>query len=308
MATHLIPKSERVGVWSMSVTKLFLGLAFFEISVCRNICPANRIECIFCYVTEVLTVSSTLFKKLLSLTMCYSTALRKKREEIEAKVFAQMTIPMEYEPYFHLNGFTFENLQIIKMDEPDLIYPASWGFVADWGIDNISAFRKKYNTLNAKSETLLTSGMYKDSARDKRCLIIADGFFEPTHIGGVAVPHFCYQPTNEYEDGSDIFVFAGIYNEIQEDAYTASIITTEANEFFAKVHNKRKRMPLVLDETFVDEWLSDGLNDSQLNELLAVGFTRDEFKAHPVSRDLYKKGINTNKPYIVESVDSETLF
>lgn len=240
--------------------------------------------------------------------MCYSTALRKEKEAIERKMFAEMKIPLEYEPYYHLNGFTHGNLQIIKMDEPNSIYPASWGFVADWGMKDISSFRKKYNTLNAKSETLLKSNMFKESAREKRCLIIADGFYEPHHQNGEAIPYFCYQPSKEYEDGSDIFVFAGIYNEIQEDAFTVSIITTEANNFFAEVHNKRKRMPLVLDKTFTDEWLLDNLNEAHINELMSVGFTRDEFKAYPVSRDLYKKGINTNNQKTINPSIGNSLF
>ena len=50
------------------------------------------------------------------------------------------------------------------------------------------------------------------------------------------------------------------------------------------------------------------MTESQINELIAVGFTKEEFKAHPISRDLYKKGIDTNQPYIIEPVEKETLF
>ncbi|GAB5400149.1 MAG: SOS response-associated peptidase [Aureisphaera sp.] len=239
--------------------------------------------------------------------MCYSTANRKKREQIEIEYHAKMIEPLEYEPYYHLNGFTYGNLHIIPMDEPEGIYPASWGLVADWGINDIPAFRKRYNTLNAKSETLLTSNMYKDAARKRRCLVLADGFFEPHHENGLAIPYFCHIPSEKYENGSDLFVFAGIYNEIDEGVYTATILTTEANEFFAEVHNKRKRMPLILDEFFIEDWLDD-LNDQQLNELMSVSFTTKEFEAYPVSRDFYKKGIDTNKPYIVERADRDTLF
>ncbi len=41
---------------------------------------------------------------------------------------------------------------------------------------------------------------------------------------------------------------------------------------------------------------------------MAFGFTREEFKAHPVSRDFYKKEIDTNKPYIVQPVKYGRLF
>lgn len=67
-------------------------------------------------------------------------------------------------------------------------------------------------------------------------------------------------------------------------------------------------MPLVLDEHLIEDWLDDGINSQTLNEIMATGFTTNKFIAHPVSRDLYKKGIDTNKPYIVEPVEKESLF
>ncbi len=243
--------------------------------------------------------------------MCYSTALRKQREQIEQRLYdqldAEFEVPLEFEPYFHLNGFTHGNLQIIKMDEPDKIYPASWGLVPDWATHNPSEFYKKGNTLNARSESIFEKPSFKESANDKRCLILADGFFEPHHENNVSIPHFCYQPSKEYPEG-DLFLFAGLYNELDDELFTTTILTVEANPFFAEVHNKKKRMPLVLAEDLYEDWLDDGMSQPQLNELMAFGFTSEEFKAHPVSRDLYKKGIDTNKPYIVEPVEKNTLF
>ena len=244
--------------------------------------------------------------------MCYSIALRKEREALQRKLFKEMNIPtefdddLEFEPYFHLKGYTHGNLQIITMEEPELIHPASWGLVPEWAAHRVDEFRKKSNTLNAKSETIFEKASFKDSARDKRCLILTDGFFEPHHENGVAIPHFCYQPTKDHPEG-DLFIFAGLYTEIDTNVYTATILTTEANDFFAEVHNKKKRMPLVLDEFFLEDWIDD-ITESQLNELMTVGFTTRPFKAHPVSRDLYKKGVDTNKPHIVEEVEKGALF
>lgn len=239
--------------------------------------------------------------------MCYETTLSKKQKKIEKRYRVNFAIDGEYEPYFHRTGFTHPNLQIIKIDEPQHVYPSSWGFVPDWGLDDITAFRKKYNTLNAKSESLLTSGTYKNSAREKRCLILADGFFEPHKEGKVSIPNFCYIPTKDFKDGRDLFLFAGIYSEIDTTLFTCSIITTEANDFFAEIHNVKKRMPLVLDEHLIDTWFDD-LNDSQLNEVMRTGFTNKRFNAYPVSRDLYKRGINTNNEKMLEPVKPTTLF
>lgn len=243
--------------------------------------------------------------------MCYSTSLRKPVLKIEEKLRepfnATFAVSGEYQPNYHLNGFSYGNLQIIKMDDTQKIVPASWGLVPSWAMKDPIAFRKKSNTLNARSETLFEKSSFKNSAHDKRCLILADGFFEPHHENGVSIPYFCFQPTKDEPQG-DLFLFAGLYTELGDALYTTTIITTEANDFFAEVHNKKKRMPLVLDKNYYLDWLDDGLSEPMLNELMATGFSSKKFDAHPVTRDVYKRGIDTNKPYIIEKVEKDTLF
>lgn len=243
--------------------------------------------------------------------MCYSTALRKQKEQIEQELRYQIPATFspktDYNPYYHLNGFTYGDLQIIKMDEQHTIRSAKWGLIPDWAAHNPEIFRKKSNTLNARSESIFEKASYKESAENKRCLILADGFFEPHHENGQAIPYFCYQPSEKYSEGN-MFLFAGLYNEIEDGTLTTTILTTDANPFFAEVHNKKKRMPLILDEHYFEDWLDDGITDQEVNEIMAIGFTKNEFKAHPVSRDFYKKGIDTNKPYIIEAIQKNTLF
>ncbi len=243
--------------------------------------------------------------------MCYSTSLRKPIKNIEEKLLgtfnAEFEVSGEYQPYYHLNGFTHGNLQIIKMDDTENIVPASWGLIPQWAMHDPIGFRKKSNTLNARSESIFEKASFKESARDKRCLILADGFFEPHHENGQALPYFCYQPTKDEPTG-ELFLFAGLYSEIDDGLFSATILTTNANDFFAEVHNKKKRMPLVLHEDLYEDWLDEGISDQSINELMAFGFTNKDFKAHPVSRDLYKKNIETNKPYIIEQIQKDTLF
>lgn len=158
--------------------------------------------------------------------MCHSTALRKSKEEIENKLKRQFNATFDdsakFAPYYHLNGFSHGNLQIIKMDDPKNICAASWGIVPDWAKNDPGNFRKKSNTLNARFESIFEKSSFKKSASEKRCLILADGFYEPHHENGVAIPYFCYQPSDEEPTG-DLFLFAGIYNELDSEEYTATI-------------------------------------------------------------------------------------
>ncbi|WP_313114640.1 SOS response-associated peptidase [Aequorivita sediminis] len=241
--------------------------------------------------------------------MCYETALTKKKKEVKENFNKDFANPEQYEIYYHRSGFTHPNLQIVKMNEPNTIYPAEWGYVPSWGMRDITAFRKKYNTLNIKSETLF-QGVSKEAAFENRCLIIADGFFEPHKTAGNSIPYFCYIPTDKYADNRDLFVFGGIYSSIDDDTnqYTCSILTMEANSFFSEVHNIKKRQPLVLDEGLYDEWFNPDLNEGNVLELIKNGFTSKEFKAHPISPDLYKRNLNTNKPNIIEEVPPPNLL
>lgn len=243
--------------------------------------------------------------------MCYSTSLRKEREAIERQLYNQIPAVFadnsDFEPFYHLNGFTHGNLQVITLNEPHKIQSASWGIIPDWAIHDPLSFRKKSNTLNARSESIFEKASFRDSAESKRCLILADGFFEPHHQNGIAIPYFCYQESEDHSEGN-LFLFAGLYNSLDDGALTTTILTTKANTFFETVHNKAKRMPLVLDQHYYEDWLDDGLNIPQLNEIMAVGMTQIPFKAHPVSKDLYKRNIDTNKPYIIEEIDKGSLF
>lgn len=227
--------------------------------------------------------------------MCYDTALTKMKSQVQGFFHADLAEPAEFKPYFHQSGFTYPTMHIIKMGEPSLISKAKWGFVPEWGRGDVAGFRKKYNTLNIRSENLF-SGISKDSVHTNRCLIIADGFFEPHSHGGQSVPYFCYIPTTSFEDGRDLFAFAGIYSDLDKETNTStfSLLTMEANPFFRQVHNVKKRQPLVLDKGLYAEWFNPDLKEKDIAELMKNGFTSKPFNAHPVSPNLYRRDLDTN--------------
>lgn len=240
--------------------------------------------------------------------MCFDISSTKIKQLIEKNRTAKFYRDFEYEPFFHTNGFIYPTVSIIKMNDPKIIYPSVWGFIPEWGQADTKSFRKKYNTLNAKSETLLNSKMFQESAREQRCIIIADGFFEPHNRYDETIPYYCYIPSNKLEDGRDFFVFAGIYSETDNINSNCSIITTEANNFFSEIHNVKKRMPLVLNEELVGEWLDPNLSKNHISSILKEGFTKKEFNSHSISKSIYNRKKNTNNPNILDKVNYNTLF
>lgn len=231
--------------------------------------------------------------------MCYSTSLRKEKQDnrIEGRIKATLGQPERYTPYFYANGFDRPNLWIIPQHKPDVILRAQWGFIPDNAMDKPQEFFKKFNTLNAKSETIFESRLYHESVSSRRCLILADGFFEPHLYQRKTFPFFC-----QLVDG-DIFCFAGIFNYHQTtNHYTTTIITMQANEQFAHIHNQKRRMPLVLSEDLEMPWLDPQLSTSGCQEILREGFTNKSFDAYPVNPVLFKNKVNSNNPAALQRV------
>ncbi|MUP44260.1 SOS response-associated peptidase [Gramella sp. BOM4] len=216
------------------------------------------------------------------LKMCYQKSLY--QSEINLTKYIKKP-PVEkdiLEPY-HLNdGFAHNTIYILPMDEPGHWYPAKWGLVPSFADAETFYKEGKYNTLNARDDKVFDSRLYSGPIRESRCLVFADGFFEPHHIGKQSQPYFCYLENSTDFYSRDIFCFAGIYNKDNKGIYSVSLITVKANPLFEKVHNKARRMPLVLDRELETEWVSAAQPDPVIKDLMKDGFTSKSFRAHPV--------------------------
>ena len=102
--------------------------------------------------------------------------------------------------------------------------------------------KKPMNLINARSETLTEKPSFKMA---KRCLILADGWYEWLRDGDTKQPYYFHM-------NNKIFSFAGIYTEYQEQKGCA-IITKEANEKLGNIHH---RMPVLLKYNEGRDWLA----------------------------------------------------
>lgn len=139
--------------------------------------------------------------------------------------------------------------------------PARWGLVNSWAKDAKNAFRQ----INARAETLATRPAFRAAFRARRCLVPADGFFEWTGPKGARRPLWFHRP-----DGR-LILFAGLYETWypgpDQPETTFTIVTTAANATMASVHD---RMPVILPDDAVDEWLFGARADlAHLQALLA---------------------------------------
>lgn len=236
--------------------------------------------------------------------MCYHLSNTKKAPELEDRFDARFEDVFSYEINYHLNGFDKKPVYIISQQEDHLIEPASWGLLPENAI-NEAQFKRKFNTLNAKSESLFTSNFWKEPIRQRRCLILADGFFESKHIGKHKYPHYIRLKSKA------AFSLAGIYTYHHNGSFSCSIVTKEANPFMAEIHNSKKRMPLILDKSLERDWLNASFSQSSIEELIKEGFTKEQFEAYTVSRDVTNSRVKSDRKDILEPfyyTELNTLF
>lgn len=185
--------------------------------------------------------------------MCYRTKLNVKLQDIERTFDAQFIDPGSYEPNDEINAFDFLETPVVTDENRGEIQMFKWGLIPFWAKDD----GIKKSTLNAKIETATEKPAFRNSVGN-RCLIIANGFYEWQWLDpkGKIKQKYLIKPRDQ-----EIFAFAGIYSSWrnpQNDAliYSYSILTTDANELMSEIHNKQKRMPIVLRKKDRDNWLS----------------------------------------------------
>jgi len=146
-----------------------------------------------------------------------------------------------------------------------------WGLVPFWAKDPSISNRM----INARAETVAEKPSFRVAYRKRRCLILADGFYEWRKESDGKIPYFISLASG------DPFAFAGLWEDwhakdSDESLQSTAIITTAANEFMSQLHH---RMPVVLEKDAADRWL-DG--DEQV--LSDVGESGPVFRAWPVDR------------------------
>ena len=118
---------------------------------------------------------------------------------------------------------------------------------------------KFYNkTLNARSETIFEKPSFRNSAKDNRCVIMVDGFYEHHHHNGKTYPFYIKKKNGKP------FLLAGLWSNWRSkdgttNLDTFTIVTTQGNPLLARIHNNPKlsgpRMPVILPEELASEWL-----------------------------------------------------
>ena len=179
---------------------------------------------------------------------------------------------ISYEPRYNIAP-TQQVLTVVNDEGENQARLMRWGLIPFWAKDA----KIGNKMINARSETLAESKVFKQPLQQQRCLILADGFYEWFKEGKQKTPMRIVLKTGEP------FAFAGLWSRWKfpdgEPIHSCTIITTKPNGLVEPIHD---RMPVILSPEAAPVWLDPGINDPDRLSKLLIPYPSDEMKAYAV--------------------------
>jgi putative SOS response-associated peptidase YedK len=221
--------------------------------------------------------------------MCGRFTLSYKAIELQLSL-GLTDVPADFQPRYNIAPS--QPIAAVTDGKTKKLEYLKWGLVPGWAKD-IGIGNK---LINARSETIMEKPSYRNAFQRRRCLILADGFYEWKRFSQKGLPS---QPYYFHIKDNQPFAFAGIWEIWQApdggELWSTAIITCAANSLVESVH---ERMPVILDFSTMWQWL-DNLAVPQLTELMQP-YSAEKMMVYPVSRDVNAAG--TDHPGLVEPI------
>ena len=219
--------------------------------------------------------------------------------EVISMCFDIETDSFNYLPAFNIAP-TQNVLTVRNRDNSKHAQTMRWGLIPFWAKEA----KIGNKMINARSETVIENKVFKTPFQKRRCLILADSFYEWVRVSKSK------QPIRILLDSEKPFAFAGIWeswkdpNDPNADAVeSCSIITTHANTLIQPIHD---RMPVILPRELESDWLDlDNTDTSFLREIM-IPFDPGLMKCYPVSQ-----AVNSTKNEgkdLITPIVQESLF
>jgi len=216
--------------------------------------------------------------------------ITKKVDEIKVRFRVELDHE-KYKPVF--NAAPGMQLPVITSENPTKVQFFYWGLIPFWAKSRDNS----YKMINARGESLTQKPAYRSLLKSKRCLVIADGFFEWKKTEKQKNPY-----NIKLKDDS-MFAFAGLCdswkNENNETINSFTIITTSPNLLVSSIHD---RMPVILPQHSEQNWLSKSISPDLALKML-LPYPEYEMKAYAIST-LVNSSKN-NFPEILSAIDND---
>lgn len=217
--------------------------------------------------------------------MCGRNSLFPPAFELETRFDASLAADAEYTQRYNIAPGS--DLEVITNEAPDTIDQYHWGLIPFWANEVNDGF------INARSETAHEKNVFRESWRERPCLVLSSGFYEWQAANGGTK-----QPYRIYMDGTDTFAMAGLWSETTigaERIRSVTILTTEPNDTIASIHD---RMPVVLPQDEEDTWLSA---DPDRRQDLCRPYPEENLDAYEIDR--YVNNPGNDDPAIIQPAD-----
>jgi putative SOS response-associated peptidase YedK len=205
--------------------------------------------------------------------MCGRFSLVQDPNQLRA-TFAWLNIPNDIQPRY--NVAPTQPVAVVPNDGSNRLDFYLWGLIPYWAKDPSIGNRM----INARAETLAEKPAFKSAFRHRRCLILADSFYEWKQEPG----RKSKTPMRIQLKSGQPFAFAGLWERWNPpdggEVRSCTIITSQPNDFMSAIHN---RMPVILPESDYSHWLDpQAENSSELQSLLKA-YPGEMMTAYPVS-------------------------
>jgi putative SOS response-associated peptidase YedK len=195
--------------------------------------------------------------------MCFYVNVNIEKEKLKKNLPFVKNTDLSFNPVsFYQNevsAFLFPQFPILNFKNEEYGFSDfNWGLIPEWVLpNNRNDFRK--NTLNARIETIEEKKSFQNYTHQKGILIV-NGFYEWQNVGKLKNKFYIQSSSQDFIYVAVIYHSCLLGNETID---TFSMITTAANELMSEIHNTKKRMPLMLNQSYIQDWLNPkyGIND-----------------------------------------------
>jgi putative SOS response-associated peptidase YedK len=193
--------------------------------------------------------------------------------------FAIGKVAFDFQPNWNISPGQYIHA-VVQRDGQNILESFLWGLIPSWSKDPLIGNK----LINARAETVDKKPSFRDAFKKRRCLIVADGFYEWKREGNKKMPLYFYLKSGRP------FGLAGLYetwiSPEKEQINTCTIITTEPNTLMQSIHN---RMPVIVRKELEGFWIDPYSNNKE--ELLAIlkPYSSEEMTMSPVDPNLLTK-------------------
>ena len=225
--------------------------------------------------------------------MCGRYSLKADLEDVQRR-FEFIANDLTYSPRYNIAP-TQPVLAVTNSEGRRASY-MRWGLIPSWAKSASVGNR----LINARAETVAERNSFRTALIRRRCLVLADGFYEWQRAGNTK------RPMRIVMSSGEPFAFADLWDAWRdlngEIVRSCTIITTEANELLRPIHN---RMPVILPPGMESFWLDHEVEDSGVLSSTLVPHPGEEMEAYEVSSLVNRPG--NDSPEVVVAVGPEGL-